>query len=45
MTKRGKPVASVVPLEPPANLRGSVTYLVDEQELLTPFDEDWAAHR
>jgi prevent-host-death family protein len=41
VTKRGKPVARVVPLEPPADLRGSVTYLVDEEELIAPFYEDY----
>jgi len=41
VTKRGKPVARVVALEPPADLRGSVTFLVSEDELLAPFDEDW----
>lgn len=41
VTKRGKPVARVVPLEPPADLRGSVTILVDEEELLAPLYEDY----
>ncbi len=44
VTKRGRPVAKVVPVEAPDNsLRGSVTYLVDEEELLQPIDVAWEA--
>ena len=41
VTKRGKPVARVVPIEPPPSLRGTVTYLVPDEELLAPLWEDW----
>jgi prevent-host-death family protein len=38
VTKRGKPVAKVVPIEPPKSLEGSVTILGD---IVGPaFDED-----
>lgn len=41
VTKRGKPVAKLVPVgEPADDLRGSVTYLVTEEELMAPLD-DW----
>ncbi|MEX1140882.1 MAG: type II toxin-antitoxin system Phd/YefM family antitoxin [Thermoleophilaceae bacterium] len=36
VTKRGKPVARVGPLEPPPSLEGSVTYLVSDEELIEP---------
>ncbi len=44
VTKRGRPVAKVVPVESPEelrapvrdDLRGSITYLVDDDELLEP---------
>ena len=41
ITKRGKPVARVAPLEPPKSLIGSVTYLVSDEELIAPLWEDW----
>jgi prevent-host-death family protein len=44
VTKRGRPVAKVVPVEDSADdLRGSVTYLVSEGELLAPIDVEWEA--
>jgi len=43
VTKRGKPVARVVGIEPPPSLRGSVRILVSEEEFLAPLDEPWAA--
>lgn len=44
ITKRGRPVAKVVPVEEPGDsLLGSVTYLVDEDELLEPIDVVWEA--
>ncbi|MBA2383598.1 MAG: type II toxin-antitoxin system Phd/YefM family antitoxin [Actinobacteria bacterium] len=43
VTKRGKPVARVVPVEAPPSLRGSVTYLVDDEELLASLGEPWEA--
>ena len=41
ITKRGKPVARVVPLEPPRSLVGSVEFLVPDDELVAPLYEDW----
>ena len=44
VTKRGRPVAKVVPIDEPGDsLLGSVTYLVDEEELLKPIDVVWEA--
>lgn len=42
VTKRGRAVARVVPVERPRPLRGSVTY---EGDIITPFDDDWDANR
>ena len=41
VTKRGKPVAQVTPLEPPKSLVGSVTFLVSDEELIAPLWDDW----
>jgi prevent-host-death family protein len=41
VTKRGKPVARVVPAEPPRSLLGSVEFLVTDDELIEPLYEDW----
>jgi len=41
VTKRGKPVARIMPLEPPPSLIGSVTYLVTDEELIAPLFPDW----
>jgi prevent-host-death family protein len=41
VTKRGKPIAQVAPLEPPASLIGSVTYLVSDEEFIAPLYPDW----
>lgn len=43
VTKRGKPVARVEPLAPPASLEGSVTFLVDDDELIAPLKVEWNA--
>lgn len=43
VTKRGKPIARIVPLEQSPSLEGSVTYLVDEDELVDPILEPWDA--
>jgi prevent-host-death family protein len=43
VTKRGKPVARVVPVDEAPTLRGSVTYEVTEEELIAPLDERWDA--
>jgi prevent-host-death family protein len=45
VTKRGKPVAQVVPVEEPPSLIGSVTYLVSDDELIKPIDEIWDVER
>ncbi len=45
VTKRGKPVAQVVPVEELPSLRGSVTYLVSDEELIEPIDEAWDVER
>ena len=45
VTKRGKAVACVVPVEEPPSLRGSVRILVSEDELLAPIDEVWDVER
>jgi prevent-host-death family protein len=45
VTKRGKPVAKVGPLEEPRSLKGSVTYLVDDDELLFSTGEVWDMER
>ena len=34
VTKRGKPVARVLPVEEPRSLIGTVTFLVDDDELV-----------
>lgn len=41
VTKRGKPVARIVPAEEPPSLTGSVTYLVSDDEFIKPLYEDW----
>jgi prevent-host-death family protein len=42
VTKHGKPVARVVALEDEPSLEGSVTFLVDDEELIAPL-EAWDA--
>ena len=41
VTKRGKPVARVMPAAEPRTLIGTVEYLVSEEELIEPLYEDW----
>lgn len=43
VTKRGKPVARVLPLEAPPSLEGSVTFLVSDEEFMAPIDAEWDA--
>ena len=43
VTKRGKPVARVIPPDTPASLKGSVTYHVSADELIKPLPERWNA--
>jgi prevent-host-death family protein len=45
VTKRGKPVARVVPVAEPRSLVGSVTFNVSDDELIEPIDEVWDALR
>ncbi len=42
VTKHGKPVARVVPVEPPPDLEGSI---VREGDLVSPTGEAWSAER
>jgi prevent-host-death family protein len=45
ITKRGRPVAQLQPLEQPPSLKGSVVYLVDDDELFFSTGETWDAER
>lgn len=45
ITKRGKPIVRVTPVEDAPSLKGSVRFLVDEDELLAPVDVRWSAAR
>ena len=42
VTKHGRPVAKVVPIDEPAPLAGSVTILDDDDEALFSTGEDWS---
>jgi prevent-host-death family protein len=43
VTKHKRAVVRVVPAAAPVSLRGSVRYLVSDEELIAPLDERWAA--
>jgi prevent-host-death family protein len=43
ITKHGHPVARVDPVEPPASLRGSVTFTTSDEDLMAPLPEKWDA--
>jgi len=43
VTKRGRPVAKLVPVEGGVSLRGTVTYNVSDEELMAPIDVEWEA--
>jgi prevent-host-death family protein len=43
ITKRGLPVARVDPVAPPASLRGSVTFVGADEDLIAPLPEQWDA--
>jgi prevent-host-death family protein len=45
VTKRGRPVAKVEPVEEPPSLEGSVVFLVDDDELLFSTGEAWDVER
>jgi prevent-host-death family protein len=46
VTKRGKPIAKIIPMESaePLNLLGSVHYK-NEKDILAPVDETWEAEQ
>ena len=43
VTKRGRPVAKLVPVDDLPSLRGSVEFKVDDEALIDPIDEAWDA--
>jgi prevent-host-death family protein len=43
VTKRGRPVAKLVPVEGGVSLHGTVTYNVSDEELIAPIDVEWEA--
>ncbi len=45
VTKRGRPLARVEPMPEAPSLQGSVEYLVSDEELIQPIEEDWDADR
>jgi prevent-host-death family protein len=45
VTKRGKPIARVIAASPPPSLLGSVSQLVDDDELIAPIEDAWDAAR
>jgi prevent-host-death family protein len=46
VTKRGHPVARVLPVSEPLGLQGSVTFNVSDAELIQPLPAEWdATHR
>ena len=45
VTKRGQPVAKVVPFDAERSLAGSVTYFVSDDDLIAPIDVEWDADR
>ena len=45
VTKRGRPLARVLPAEGAVPLQGSVTYLVSDDELIAPLGQSWDAEQ
>ena len=45
VTKHGRAVARLVPVEPGGDLLGSVVYQVDDDALIDPVGEGWEAER
>ena len=43
VTKRGRPVAKLVPIDDQVSLRGSVEFKVDDEALIAPIDGRWDA--
>jgi len=44
VTKHKRQVVRVVPAEPAASLRGSVRFLVSDDDLIAPLQEHWDAN-
>jgi len=42
VTKRGKPVAKLTPVDPPPSLIGSILY---QGDVISPIDVEWEANR
>ena len=45
VTKHGRPVARIVAIDEPTPMRGSVSFLVEDDALVAPIDEAWDAER
>jgi prevent-host-death family protein len=45
VTKRGRPLARVVPVTQPPTLLGTVKYLVDDDHLIRPIEDAWEARQ
>ncbi len=43
VTRRGRPVARIVPFAPAQSLRGSVEFLVPDEETTAPIENAWKA--
>ena len=43
ITKHGRPVARIDPVQPLASLRGSVTFATSDEDLIAPLPEQWDA--
>ncbi len=43
ITKRGRPVARVAQIDPGGSMLGTVSVLVDDDELMEPIGEGWNA--
>lgn len=43
VTKRGRPVARVIAVDSDASMLGTVTTLVEEEELIQPIGDGWDA--
>jgi hypothetical protein len=42
VTRDGAPLVEIAPVTPAPSLHGSVTFLVGDDELITPLGEPWA---
>ena len=45
VTKRKRPIVRVTPAEAAESLRGTVRFLVSDEELIAPLSESWEADR